>query len=272
MGRGCRHGGKAFLLCLLPPGLLGPELSQLRCASLAAAVTPTAGCASGLAWLLLPCCWHQADLFSLPVLLPTRVCLEEDIGLPGLWPPFPHHPCLSGPCSTGLALWSRGLCCQSSQQASCRLMPKDMLAVMCLYVGLMRGMPSVCSGEVASACDLGMAEVVLFPQTLPLPPPGGQSLAPACPGLASGPWQTGIALGFLTEIVGLMSHFHIVAGARLGEVPPTQAGANTSCGEEGQSHVLLSHPRAGAASPGLLGDPPAARLFWSHFVWSLWNQ
>lgn len=138
-------------------------------------------------------------------------------------------------------------------------MPKGMLAVMCLYVELMRGRPSVCSGEVASPCDLGMAEVVLFPQMLPFPPPGGQSLAPACPGLTSGPWQAGIALGFLAEMVGLMFHFYIVAGARLGEMPPTQAGASTSCGEEGWPHVLLSCPRAGAASPGLLG---VLQLLW----------
>lgn len=79
-------GVKPFLLCLLPSGLLGAELSQLGCASPApvAVVTPSAGCASGLAWLPLPCCWHQADLFSLLVLLPAQVRLEGDAVLPGL--------------------------------------------------------------------------------------------------------------------------------------------------------------------------------------------
>lgn len=105
-------GGKTFLLCLLPSGLPGPELSQLGCAFPApvAAVTPTAGCASGLARLPLPCCWRQADLFSLPVLLPAWVCLEGDTVVPGLWSLLPHCPCLAGPCSTGLAPWSTGLC------------------------------------------------------------------------------------------------------------------------------------------------------------------
>ena len=98
--------------------------------------------------------------------------------------------------------------------------------------------------------------MILFPQTLPLPLSGGRNLAPACPGLASGPWQTGIALGSPAEVLQLVSHFHTVAGARLGEVPPTQARAGTSRGEQGWSHVLLSHPSAGAASPELLRSPP----------------
>lgn len=103
--------GKTFLLCLLPSGLPGPKISQLGCASPApvAVVTPTAGCASGLAWLPLPCCWHQADLFFLPLLLPAWVCLEGDVVLPGIWPPLPHCPCLAGPCSIGLASRSTGL-------------------------------------------------------------------------------------------------------------------------------------------------------------------
>lgn len=102
-------GGKTFLLCLLPSGQPGPELPQPACAVPAAAVTPSAGCASGLAQLLLPCCWCQADLFSLPVLLPAWVCLKADAVLPGLCPPLPRCPCLAGPCSTGLAPWSTGL-------------------------------------------------------------------------------------------------------------------------------------------------------------------
>lgn len=68
-------GEKTCLLCLLPSGLLGPELSQLGCAA-PAPVTPTAVCASGLAPLPLPCWWHQVDLFLLPVLLQAQVYLE----------------------------------------------------------------------------------------------------------------------------------------------------------------------------------------------------
>lgn len=51
-----------------------------------------------------------------------------------------------------------------------------------------------------------------------------------------------------------MFHFHILAGAQLGGATPTQARAGTSHGEEAWSHVLLSHPRAGAASPPGMPD------------------
>lgn len=68
-------------------------------------------------------------------------------------------------------------------------------------------------------------------------------------------------LGFCTEVLGYMSRFHMVAGAQLGELPPTQAGAGASHEEEGWSCVLLSHPRAGAACPaGAGGLAPALAL------------
>lgn len=101
-------GAKLFLLSLFPSGLLRAELSYLGHASPVAAVTPSAGCTSGLAWLPLPCCWCQADLFSVPVLLPAQACLEGDAVLPGLWPPLLRCPCPAGPWSTGLAPWSTG--------------------------------------------------------------------------------------------------------------------------------------------------------------------
>lgn len=101
-------GAKPFLLSLFPSGLLVAELSYLGHASPAIAVTPSAGCASGLAWLPLPCCWCQADLFSLPVLLPAQASLEGDAVLPALWLPLLRCPCPAGPWSTGLAPWSTG--------------------------------------------------------------------------------------------------------------------------------------------------------------------
>ena len=68
-------------------------------------------------------------------------------------------------------------------------------------------------------------------------------------------------LGFRTEVLVYISHFHIVAGAQLGELPPTQAGAGASHEEEGWLCVLLSHPRAGAACPvGAGGLAPASAL------------
>lgn len=68
-------------------------------------------------------------------------------------------------------------------------------------------------------------------------------------------------LGFHTEVLQYMSHFHIVAEAQLGELPPTQAGAGASHEEEGWSCVLLSHPGAGAACPvGAGGLAPASAL------------
>lgn len=57
---------------------------------------------------------------------------------------------------------------------------------------------------------------------------------------------------FPAEALGLMSYFHILAGAQLGEVTPTQARASSSHGEKAWLHVLLSHSRAGTASlPGM---------------------
>ena len=44
-------------------------------------------------------------------------------------------------CWTG-SMEHRALCCQSSRWAPCRLIAKDVLAAMCLHVGLVRGLPS----------------------------------------------------------------------------------------------------------------------------------
>lgn len=73
--------------------------------------------------------------------------------------------------------------------------------------------------------------------------------------MASGPWQSGIALEVPTEVLEHMAYFHVVLGAQPGEVPPTLAGAGASYGEEGWLCVLLSHPRAGTASLELLHSP-----------------
>lgn len=154
------------------------------------------------------------------------------------------------------------LCCQSSQQASGRLKSKDVLAALCLLVGLMRGFLTACTEEVAPLCDLWVAEVLLFPLAFPLRFLGGQNLTPACPGwlLASG--RLGLHGGFLLRHWDSCPALHIVAGAQLGEVPPTQAGADASRGEEGWSCVLESHPGAGAASPELLHSPPGVPGPW----------
>lgn len=110
--------------------------------------------------------------------------------------------------------------CQSSRQA------QTQGHVGSLYVGLIRGLPVCPLGlphlKRGSLRGRGTADLLPFPQTfLPvdkvlLPPPLGWPLAPAqgdCPGVP----RRGV--GTLT------SHFHAVAGARLGEVPPTPSGA-----------------------------------------------
>lgn len=99
----------------------------------------------------------------------------------------------------------RVVCCQSSQQVSCRLKSKDMLATLCLHVGLMRDFLTACTEEVAPLCDLWVAEVLLFSLAFPLLFLGGQNLAPACPGLASCLWQIRVTGGFPAEALGLMS-------------------------------------------------------------------
>lgn len=126
------------------------------------------------------------------------------------------------------------------------------------------GLPSCLPGE-SGPCDLGVAQVILFPQTLPFCLPGGENLGSACCGLAFGPRQTEIALRFPAEAVGLMFHFHILAGAQLGEVTPTQARAGTSHGMEAWLHVLLSHPGVGAASPPGMPD------LWKALLSSVWR-
>lgn len=51
-----------------------------------------------------------------------------------------------------------------------------------------------------------------------------------------------------------MFYFHILLGVQLGEVMPTQARVSSSHGEKAWLHVLLSHPRAGTASPPGMPD------------------
>lgn len=54
-----------------------------------------------------------------------------------------------------------------------------------------------------------------------------------------------------------MSHFHIVAGAWLGEVPPTQARASASHGEEGSLVAYAAEsPQSRGCQPGAAVQPP----------------
>lgn len=59
---------------------------------------------------------------------------------------------------------------------------------------------------------------------------------------------------FPAEPLALIFYFHILAGAQLGEVMPTQARDSCSFGEKAWLHVLLSHPRAGTSSPPGMPD------------------
>lgn len=124
-------GGKSFLFDYFSWGCWG-----LSCSSWAVLPSPsgydhpTASCSSVLAGLPLPCCWQQADLFSLSVLLSVRVCLQGDAVLPGLWSLFPRCSCLAGSCSAGLVPWSTGLhAARAPDRPLCGRISKDGLTV-----------------------------------------------------------------------------------------------------------------------------------------------